>query len=352
MDNSTERVSNIKSIVLNDSGPIKIITSSDIKKAISMKEAIGLMSLAFSSFSDQQCYVPPRYVNDIPEKNLTIFFKPAYMQELGRTGIKILCQNENNSSSCLPTIMGIILLIDGDTGQILSIMDGSYLTALRTGAASGLATEYLAREDAETLAIFGCGVQGRTQLEAITEVRNIKQVFIYDIDRGAAERYLKEMQKEYDLEITYSDDLNQLRKADIICTTTNSRSPLFNEDYITEGVHINAIGSYKPHMQEIDPKIVRKSKLYVDSIESCISESGDIIIPVKDGIISKDHIIGEIGSVILGKAEGRKSEKDITIFKSVGIAIQDLVVANEAYQRLTGNYYGKNPDGISPTPSK
>lgn len=334
MNNTTGLISKIKDIVLNDSGPIRFISSKDIQDILCMKDAIKLMSVAFSSFSNKECYVPPRYVADIPGKDLTILFKPAYMKKLGRTGIKILSQNEQNRIKGFPTIMGIILLIDGDTGQILALIDGSYLTALRTGAASGLASDYLARMDAEILAIFGCGAQGRTQLEAITNVRNIKQVYIYDIDRSIAEIYLKEMKKKFDLEITITDDLGHLKKADIICTSTNSRSPLFNMDHIREGVHINAIGSFKPNMQEIDPGIIKNSKLYVDSIESCIKESGDIIIPLRDGIITEDHILGEIGSVVLGKAEKRKSDKEITVFKSVGIAIQDLVVANEAYKNI------------------
>ncbi len=322
--------------VLNDTGPIRIFTSSDLRDAVSMKDAVRLMSLAFSSFSDNQCYVPPRYVNNIPEKDMTIILKPAYMKKIDRTGIKILYQNEGNCKNCLPTIMGIILLFDGNTGQILALMDGAYLTALRTGAAAGLATDHLARTDAEILAIFGCGVQGRTQLEAIASVRNIKRVYVYDIDAIAAEIYLKDMRRKFKLEISITDDLDQLKEVDIICTSTNSRSPLFGMDHIKTGVHINAIGSYKPHMQEIDPAIIKNCKLYVDSVESCIRESGDIIIPLKDGIISEDHIMGEIGSVVLGKAEKRTSDNEITVFKSVGIAIQDLVVANEAYIKITG----------------
>lgn len=340
MNKYTELVSTDKNIVLNDSGPIRIISSSDLKDVISMKESINLMSLAFSSFSNKQCYVPPRFVNDIPGKGLTIILKPAYMKDIDRTGIKILSQNEQNGINNLPTIMGIFLLIHGDTGQILALMDGSYLTALRTGAASGIASDHLARKDAEVLAIFGCGAQGRTQLEAIINVRNIKQVLVYDINKSSAEIFQKEMMENFNVEIILTNDLGQLKKADIICTSTNSTSPLFSMDHIREGVHINAIGSYKPHMQEIDHEILKNSRLYVDSFESCIKESGDIIIPVKKGMISEDHIIGEIGSVILGQTEGRKTDKDITVFESVGIAIQDLVVANKAYQKITSNTQG------------
>ena len=336
MNDYSESGSEIKSIVLNDSGPIKIITSNDLEGVISMDDAIKLMSLAFRNFSNKQCYVPPRSVNDIPEKDLTIILKPAYMEAIGRTGIKILSQNEGNRNTNLPTITGIILLIDTDTGQILALMDGAYITALRTGAASGLASDYLARKDAEILAIFGCGVQGRTQLEAVNSVRNIKRVYVYDIDSVAAENFLKAMRNKFDFEILHTDDPGHLKEVDIICTSTNSQSPLFLMNHIKEGVHINAIGSYKPRMQEIDPEIIKNSRLYVDSVESCVRESGDIIIPIKGGQISEDHIIGEIGNVVAGNAQGRKSEKDITVFKSVGIAIQDLVVANEAFQRLTG----------------
>jgi ornithine cyclodeaminase/alanine dehydrogenase len=302
-----------------------------------MEDAIKLMELAFSSYSDKQCYVPPRYVNAIPGTDLTMILKPVYMKNIGRMAIKILSQYEQTGNTSFPAITGIVLLLDGDSGQILGLMDGSYVTALRTGAASGIATDYLARKDAEIMAVFGCGVQGRTQLEAVAGVRDIKQVYIYDINPDRAEIFKQEMSGRLDLVITHTDDLDQLKKADIICTSTNSRSPLFSMDHIKDGVHINAIGSYKPFMQEIDPGIIKRSRLYVDSIDSCIRESGDIIIPLKAGIISGDHVIGEIGSVILGRADPRISDEDITVFKSVGIAIQDLVVANEAYRKITGN---------------
>jgi len=335
MNNTKELPSELKEIVLYDSVPIKIISSEDIRHVLSMKDAIKLMSIAFGSFSNDECEIPLRYVANLHGMDSTLIFKPAYMKKLSRAGIKILIQsNQRNRNKNFPTIIGIVILIDAYSGQIKALMDGSYLTALRTGAASGIATDYLARKNAETLAVFGCGAQGKTQLEAIASVRDIKKVYVYDIDPVKAEMFVKEMKGKFDFEIIPTDNLDYLNTVDIICTSTNSKKPLFSMDHIREGVHINAIGSYKPDMQEIDPGIIKNCKLYVDSFESCIKESGDIIIPLRDGIITKDNIIGEIGSVILGRIESRKTDNEITVFKSVGIAIQDLVVSNEIYNKL------------------
>ena len=222
----------------------------------------------------------------------------------------------------------------------LSLMDGEYITALRTGAASGLATRFFARQNAQTLALFGCGAQGKTQLEAVACERNIKKAYIFDKNSKRANRFILEMRNNLDLELIFTRDISVLAEADIICTATNSRKPLFSRSDVKKGVHINAIGSFQPHMQELDPLLIRDAKVYVDQMESCLKESGDLIKPISKGIISGNDIIGEIGDFSLNRIKGRESEDEITLFKSVGVAIQDYAVSIDIYNNSLEKSFG------------
>ncbi len=211
-----------------------------------MEDAIKLMEAAFSSFSCGKCYVPQRYISDLPGLTMDLFFKPVYSEELGRIAVKILTQKQGLTNPCIPTIVGVVLLMDSKSGEVLSMIDGTYLTALRTGASSGIATQYLAREDSETLAVFGCGAQGVTQLEAVCKVRPIRRALLYDLNPSAAAKLKEQMQDKLDISLSVEKHLGNLRKADVICTATGSTAPLFSIDDISRGVHINAIGSFKP----------------------------------------------------------------------------------------------------------
>jgi len=299
------------------------------------------MERAFSSLSTGESFVPQRYVSKLPANGIIMLFKPAFVEKEQRASIKILTQREGGFTSGIPNIQGIVMVIDSDTGEILSIMDGEYLTALRTGAASGLATRYLAREDAKTMALFGCGTQGRTQLEAVVCERQINRVLVYDKIKAAAERFIEEMQSKLNLKIVYSENNSALKEADIICTATNSTEPLFNYADVKPGAHINAIGSFQPGMQELDPYLIRDAKVYVDLAESCLKVSGDLIKPIVEGIIDQSHIVGEIGDLCLNKIRGRGSEDEITIFKSVGVAIQDYTVASDIYNTSLTESFGQ-----------
>ena len=311
---------------------IRIFNSLDIMEVISMDEAIKLMEAAFSSFSCGKCYVPQRYISDLPGLTMDLFFKPVYSEELGKIAVKILTQKQGVTNPCIPTIVGVVLLLDAKSGEVLSMIDGTYLTALRTGASSGIATKYLARDGAETLAIFGCGAQGVTQLEAVCRVRPIKHVLLYDLNTDAAAKLREQMSEKLDISISVERSLGNLRKADVICTATGSLSPLFSIDDISRGVHINAIGSFKPQMQEISPRIIQACRLFVDSRESVLKESGDVIKPIKEGVILSTFVRDEIGDLINEESEGRQSPDEITVFKSVGIAVQDLYVADAIYK--------------------
>lgn len=305
-----------------------------------MKEAIDAMEKAFIKLSSGEGFVPERYVSSLRDNGLIMLFKPAAITDENKLTIKILTQRQKGSFPGIPLIMGIVLVMDATTGELLSIMDGEYLTALRTGAASGLATRHLARKDAVTMALFGCGAQGKTQLEAVACVRNLEKVWLFERDRNIAEKFLSAMKNKFSFEMEIAASVSILKEADIICTATGSAEPLFSGNAVKKGVHINAIGSFRPEMQELDPCLVRAGKVYVDVYEPCLNESGDLLIPIKKGIIPEDHIVGEIGEYLLGKIRGRINDDEITIFKSVGVAIQDYVVATEIYRKSFTDSFG------------
>jgi alanine dehydrogenase len=321
--------------------PIVLIKSSEIQKHFLMPEAVDAMEEAFSSLSSGRSFVPLRYVTSMANNSLNLMLKPAAVDSLNRAAIKIITQKEMGAFRGIPAIVGIVLVLDTETGEILSIMDGEYLTSLRTGAAGGLATKYFARKDADTVAIFGCGAQGKTQLEAVATVRNIKKVWVFDKNKNAAESFVSEMESKLGIDIHIAPDNSVLKECDVICTATNSEAPLFLKEHVKKGVHINAIGSYKPNMQEIDPEILQVAKLFVDQKGACLTESGDLIKPINAGLFSENHIHADIGEFILGKIEGRTLDSEITVFKSVGVAIQDFVVANRIYEKALKAGFGQ-----------
>lgn len=320
---------------------IRIISAADIKQQYSMQKAIDAMERAFSSLSSGESYVPLRYVSQLPTNGLLMLAKPAYVEKEKRLSLKILTQRSDAQIRDLPLIQGIVLLMDAESGEILSMMDGEYITALRTGAASGLATRFFARKDARVMALFGCGTQGRTQVEAVLCERDIQKIFVFDRMKAAAQEFIKEMQPKTGIEILYSEDTNVLKDVDVICTATNSREPLFAKEDLKKGVHINAVGSFRPDMQELDPYIVKDARVFVDQAEACLKESGDLIKPLSDGIIADDHLAGEIGGFALGRIKGRQDANEITVFKSVGVAIQDYAVASEIYTMSLKEGFGQ-----------
>jgi ornithine cyclodeaminase/alanine dehydrogenase-like protein (mu-crystallin family) len=219
-------------------------------------------------------------------------------------------------------------------------MDGTYLTALRTGAASGVATDLLARKDARVAAIFGAGAQGRTQLLAVCEVRDIERAWVYDVNPQAAERFAQQMAGKgrvpADLRVA-SSPAEAVREADVVCTATTSRTPVFADEDLKPGVHVNAVGSFTPEMQEIPGQTVARARIVVCSREVCLAETGDLIIPIREGLITEHDIYAELGEIAAGIKPGRDNAEEITLYKSVGNAVQDVSVARrviEEAQRL------------------
>jgi len=259
---------------------------------------------------------------------------PAYLGDLGALSTKIVTSFDRNPSKKLPTIMATVCLFDPTTGELISIMEGTYLTALRTGGLGGLAAKYLSREDAHTVGMVGAGVQARTQLMALAEVRKLTSVKVYDILRERSAAFATEMEEKLGIEArSCSGAAEAIRGSDIVVTVSTSKEPVFDGDLIEPGTHINAFGNFRPNERELDLKTVLKSRVFVDSKEAALSEAGDLLIPIREGKIKRSHILGEIGDVLIGSKPGRRSEDDVTLFKSVGVGIQDCAAASLAYTK-------------------
>ena len=327
---------------------IMVLGQKEIKRAVTMAEAIESTKQAFLSLARGEATLPLRTQISVKEREGTTLFMPAFLSPLESLGAKIVSVFPRNVAKGLPTIHAIVILCDANTGEPAAIMDGTYLTALRTGAASGTATELLARKDAKTAAIIGAGIQGRTQLEAICCVRNIERVLVYDRIVDASRTFVQEMQsrgKPFPADIRPAKSSQEaVSEADIICTATTSSFPVFEDAHLKAGVHINGVGSYTPHMQEIPEATVLRAKVVVDSLSASLEEAGDLIIPLRKGTLRKSQILGELGQLALGSFTGRKSAADITFFKPVGIAIQDLAVAELALRRSIELHLGTEID--------
>ena len=272
--------------------------------------------------------MPVRMRLEMKEDNANALFMPVYMPGIKKLGIKTVTNNIDNGPKGLPIVHAMMLLFDSETGSPLAILDGEAITVMRTGAVSGLATSLLARPDAHTVAIIGTGAQGETQLEAVCAVREISRAYIYDLDRPKAEAFAAKMGPTLDLDILMAKSPQVVETADIICTATPSRKPVFAHSHLKKGVHINGVGSYKPDMIEIPNQTIAQAKVVVDHTPGCLAEAGDLLQPIDKGMISRAHLHGELGEVVTGRITARENDEEITVFKSVGVAVQDLACAD------------------------
>lgn len=322
---------------------LRVFSAADVRKALSMKEAVEAMKGVFEELSSGKACVPPRTHVAIPKHNGDALFMPSYSPALSRMGLKVVTMHPDNRDKNLPFIQALVALFDAATGTPLAVMNGAVLTAMRTGAASGAATDLLARANASTVAIFGAGVQAETQLEAVCAVRPIKKVRVLDVSEERVAAFIGKMSSQLGVEITaVFESAEALRGTDIVCTATTSPTPVFSDDELEPGTHINAIGSYKPHVREIPPETVARALVVVDQVEAAWEEAGDLIMPLKDGLITESHIYAELGKIVSGEKPGRKDDKQITFFKSVGVATQDLAAANAVYVNGTAMGLGES----------
>ncbi len=274
---------------------------------------------------------------------------PAFVHDDDGDGlaVKVVSLFPHNPNKGLPLIHAAVLVLDAETGRPQALLEGGALTAIRTGAGAGAATDFLARPDSHVAAIFGAGVQARTQLEAICTVRPIETVWIYALDNLEIENYIADMAGHgpvpSDLRPA-STPRQAVENADIICAATTSTSPVFSDEDLKPGVHINGIGSYTPAMQEIPSETVKRARVVADSRDACMAEAGDLIIPMNAGLIPATHIHAEVGEIALGRQTGRATSEQITFFKSVGVAVQDVMAARLALQQAQELGLGQQVD--------
>ncbi len=311
---------------------LKFFSAQDVHKALSMQEAIRAMASAFTQLSGQRTVTPLRSSIEIPGSENSALFMPVYLPGSRKIAVKTVTVFPGNTQRKQPAIQALITLFDAQNGQPLAVVDGTALTAIRTGAASGLATELLARTDAQVLALFGAGVQGGWQIEAVLSVRSIQKVLIFDPDKQRAQTLAEHIVERYDVKTIVSINSAELREADIICTATTSQAPVFKDADLKPGVHINAVGAFRPDMREIPALTMQRALVVVDERRACLKEAGELIIPINQGVFVAQHIYAEIGDLTAGRVKGRENNAQITLFKSVGNAVQDLAAAEIVLQ--------------------
>lgn len=303
---------------------MRIFGAKDVAR-LSMREAIDAVRGGFIALSTGKANVPVRGV--LPVEGNTTLTMPAHIHGSAVSTVKVISVYPGNAMLGLPTVLGNVLVLDAKTGETLALIDGASLTALRTGAASGLATDLLALPDAHVLAVIGAGKQARTQVEAVCAVRPIDQIRVYSLRN--ADVFADELRIHYPVaSVTVAPDLAvALRGVQVVVAATNSRTPVVSLEHLGAGVHVNGVGSFRPDMQEIAADVVSRAKIVVDHRESAWAEAGDLIIPRDLGMISESSVHAELGEIAAGLRPGRESAGEITFFKSVGNAVQDAAVA-------------------------
>jgi alanine dehydrogenase len=311
------------------------LSEADVRQLVKMPALVDAMERALISYSAGEVQQPLRAMLQVGDG---AFFAsmPAFIKEPALVGTKLVLFNAANAARDLPTHQATIALFDATTGDLLALLDGRYITEARTAAVSAAATRRLAREDASVLALIGSGVQAHSHLEAISAVRNIAAVRVWSPTASHRERFVTEHEQRTGARITAMNTAGDaVTGADIIVIATMSRTPVVNSEWVKPGAHICAVGACRPDWREMDGELVARGRLFVDARVSALAEAGDIVIPLREGRIDPDHIAGEVGEVLAGRAEGRRSDQDVTIFKSVGMAVEDVAAAALAYRRAT-----------------
>jgi len=321
----------------------KLLSRNDVMQLLMMSDQIDILEKAFTDLSNGQTIMPQRTPIPATEHNGVALFMPAYVKGMGALGAKIVTVYKDNIPKYnLPTILGTISLLDDKTGAPIAIMDGGYLTAMRTGGVAGLASKYLARKDSKVHTLFGTGGMARTHAWAVDQAVNIEKLILVSVDTQEKKEAFRDLLKDIiKCEIEIADDpKSAVEAADIVTLITSAKDPIIDGEWIKPGTHINGVGSHAPAMREIDTKTVVKSKVICDLVEACKPEAGDFIIPVANGEWSWDKAHGSLGDVITKKIAARESDEEITLFKSVGLAIQDMSTALQVFNKSKENNIG------------
>jgi len=310
-----------------------VLSEKQVQSLIDIDELISTLEKAHIQYSTGKAVMPVRLVVPLPQIQGRITSMPGFLDEDKALGMKVVTYFQENPKRNLPAILGTIMLFSAETGKMIAAMDGSYITAIRTACASAVATKALANAEAPVLGILGAGVQARSHIQALARVRKIERIKIYSPSGASASAIKKDLAPaKIAIDVAESAE-DAVRDADLLVAATTSTKPIVKSEWLKAGVHINAVGSHRPDYREIDGVTLARAKLIVDSREAIMAECGDILLAIKEKTISENHIHGEIGEVLAGTKPGRSSAGEVTLYKSVGIAIQDVATANLVYRK-------------------
>jgi alanine dehydrogenase len=304
----------------------------EVEMLLDMKGTLTVVEEAFRQHGLKKVQMPPKLYLYFKKHNGDLRTMPAYLKEQDITGVKIVNVHPDNPKKGLPTVMALVILNSTKTGAPVAIMDGTYLTDMRTGASGGVAVKYLARKNAKIMGFVGTGNQAKTQLLAINEIIDIDVIKATSTSEKGTLAFKNEMEKRISCDIIAKKNIKGVCNCDILVTTTPSRQPIVMNEWISDGTHINAIGADAPGKEELDPEILKRSKVVVDDIPQA-SHSGEVNVPISKNLFSVNDICCELGEVIAGKKKARTKDSDITVFDSTGLAIQDIATANMVYQK-------------------
>lgn len=326
---------------------ILVLNEKNMSDVITMKEVIEADKEALEIYSKGGSVVPLRVNIDVDDESSQSLYMPGFASDANALGVKIVSVYPKNMKKNIPVVPSTMVLLNEETGEVCCLMDGTYLTQIRTGAVSGAATDLLANKDSEIFLLIGTGGQAESQLEAILEIRNIKKVYVFDINLDRTNAFVEKVStlfcKKYNVEILATPSVDEITPlADIITCVTTSKKPVFDANKIKKGVHINGVGSYTPQMQEIPSEILQVANcIYVDTKDGVLNESGDFIIPIQEGKFEIDNNVHELGELISGQTRGRENKDDITFFETTGTAVLDIVVAKKIYDNSVKKNIGQ-----------
>lgn len=321
--------------------PVRILSQAEVTALLPMEECVEIMDRALRTLSQGGAQLPLRTVMRLPEGRGFFGVMPARLAEPESLGVKAIGVFPGNEGTTLDSHQGLVILFSPENGAPVAVLDASSITGIRTAAVSGVATRILAREEAGDLALLGTGVQARTHLDAMRAVRRLRRVRAFGPNRERLARFVGWAKEQRGVTVEpVASPREAVLGADLICTVSSSATPLVQSDWIGEGVHINAVGSSIPTARELDTATVARGRLFVDRLESARAEAGDFLIPRQEGAIADSHILGELGDVLLGRVKGRRGPAEVTIFKSLGIAIEDLAAANHVLRKAEARGIG------------
>jgi ornithine cyclodeaminase len=319
-----------------------VVNQAEVPRLLPMKECIEVMARAFASLARGEATMPQRQIVWLPDRSGALGVMPAQASGLGVLGLKAVTFFPRNEGSELDSHQGAVLLFEAGRGRLLAVVDATSVTAVRTAAVTALATRLLAREDAGDLALIGSGVQARTHLEALLLVRRIRRVRVASKTPDRARAFGERESKRHGIAVTACATVREaVEGADIVCALTSSREPVVLGEWLAPGAHVNAVGSSVASARELDAAAVSRSRLFVDRREAALAEAGDFLIAKKERAVTDEHIVGELGEVVVGAAPGRRSPSEITLFKSVGLAIEDVAAAHHIYAKARGSGIGR-----------